>query len=256
MTQTSLTREDIYGWNNVGIYHLQARRLDDSIHCFRMALSVAKSRVLHEENGQTTNTAVSNPSKTDTRTRNAFEDTPIDGSSIVMASMVSFMEGRTDDLHHDYLHMQPQPLHSQDPETPIARVCVTCLFNLALAMHLKAMSLDSETQDSERFAAVLQLYDNVYTLLLSMEMAATCSNKGDLHLLLAVLNNMALLHNQFGRSDKAKACFETLLSSLMFINAFDGSRCETLESSLLDGVLSNISKALGILTAPIYAPGA
>jgi hypothetical protein len=260
MAQIGLSREDIYQWNKDGIFHLEAKRLDESIYCFRMALSLAKSRVLHGEYTQSMNTRRSNAAKAISATSQpgVFWEAQRDDNSICMASMVRLAEDEAREILPDYLYLQPQPLFSQEPEPHIARVCVNCLFNLASAIHMKALSTGSEARSiqTERLAAVVQLYEHIYTLLLSQDIAATSANRGELHLLIAALNNLALLHNQLDRPDKAKACFETLLSSIMCIRAFGGSRFQTFDPFLLDGVFSNISKALGILTAPICAPGA
>jgi hypothetical protein len=256
MTQTAFHQDDIYQWNEVGICHLEARRLDDSIHCFRMALSLARSAVFHSGNALQTNVATSTPSKAHTATATAVGETRRHYDCLGMGStVVGHAEDRTDDVLHDYLYMQPQPLRTTaDPEPHLGSVCVTCLFNLSVAVHLKTASWSSEARDhqSERLAPVVQLYEHVYALLRS----GTCNTRGGLHVLIATLNNLAMVHNQCGRPDQAKASFETLLSSIMCITTSDGSRCHTFDSLLLDGVFSNVSKALGILTAPIYAPGA
>jgi tetratricopeptide (TPR) repeat protein len=262
MTQLAIPRDDIYEWSNLGIRHLEANRLDDSISCFRVALSLAKARVIQVAPRPLGN-RMTNPSSNDRGARQpvAFQETGIEENRVSCSRpLMSRTEDQTGESNKFlYLHPRPlSPLGCQEPQPAIASICVTCLFNLAVAMHLKCLSVGTEAKSNpdERLTAVAQLYDHVYHVLLSHDTAADWNTSADLALILAALNNLAVLQSELDRHDQAKACFETLLANVMCMKLCGGYEALRSDPSLLPGVFSNIVRALNVLTEPICAPGA
>lgn len=256
MTHLAMTRDDIYQWNNDGIFHLETKRLDEAIYCFRMALSLAKAQVIHARQMLSMSTFM-NPSKPEKIARRPFVPRETSKEENSMSSSLLLTEDRTGDLPK-FLYMQPRRLHPEVLYPQITSFCVTFLFNLTVAMHLKAVSIGSDagSNQKERLATIVSLYEHIYTHLLTHGGAGTGFNSRDDDLLLAALNNMAVVQTQLEMHNTARRCFENLLSSIMCMKTSGVCRSQRSDPFLLEGIFRNIVDSLGLLTEPIYAPGA
>jgi tetratricopeptide (TPR) repeat protein len=101
------------------------------------------------------------------------------------------------------------------------------LYNLALTHHLSALSGDN-TQKSLRKALVL--YELAYTIQTTEDIQLTVLQT------MAIANNLGLIHSALKDEEKARQCFQHLLSSIMFLN-----NCGDRDSvEQMDGFIANV----------------
>lgn len=121
---------------------------------------------------------------------------------------------------------------------------LTCLFNLALTHHL--WSLDSSCSDDKPTPhAALRLYELAYSLL--VQQAQDLS--GGI-MTLAIVNNLAQIHNACNDASKAAHCREHLVSLYMYFQ-----ECSDVDLSEVSGpILATLSRQL--LHDPATSPAA
>jgi len=146
------------------------------------------------------------------------------------------------------------------------------LYNLALAHHLKAISIISQSEcdvlsspsdknKKQGLKIALQLYKLAYQLLLDHVQLATSrtgthpeeydyQNSGSLRFTMIISNNLGEIHRVTGNATKHKLCLHHLLSTIMFMV---DCKLIVLDSSEMDGFYHNV---LQIIVADVCAKAA
>jgi tetratricopeptide (TPR) repeat protein len=101
------------------------------------------------------------------------------------------------------------------------------LYNLALTHHLSSLS-GNNTQKSLRKA--LALYELAYTIQTTEDIQLTVLQT------MAIANNLGQIHAALDDAEKARQCFQHLLSSIMFMN--DCGERDSVEQ--MDGFIANV----------------
>jgi tetratricopeptide (TPR) repeat protein len=101
------------------------------------------------------------------------------------------------------------------------------LYNLALTHHLSALSRN-DTQ--KRLQKALKLYELAYTIQMTEDIQLTVLQT------MAIVNNLGLIHTALEDEEKARQCFQHLLSSIMFLN--DCGDRDSVEH--MDGFIANV----------------
>jgi tetratricopeptide (TPR) repeat protein len=110
------------------------------------------------------------------------------------------------------------------------------LYNLALANHLLALD-GKQVPDKKRLQTARGLYELAYTLQLTeMDIQPTLLQ------VMVIVNNLGQVHTALDNHDKARECFENLLSTLLFYVDCGGNNDENHQDhrEQLDGFLSNV----------------
>jgi hypothetical protein len=136
------------------------------------------------------------------------------------------------------------------------------LFNLALAHHLKAITIiarardggntttgagtttnndDTRTSTRKILQKTLQLYELAYQLIMSDGSAGYCYFSGSLRLTMIITNNLSEIHRIFGNTEKHKMCLQHLLCSIMYMVDSNIDNNVILNSKELDGFFCNVS---------------
>lgn len=116
-------------------------------------------------------------------------------------------------MYHDAI-LIPVELGNEQNCTARSRLLISCMviFNLALANHLTAeagFSVDGSIRDTR--VRALRLYELAFNL--QREELA----ENDVLFVLAVTNNLGLLHRQLDDQIASTQCFQIVLSTLMFL---------------------------------------
>lgn len=128
------------------------------------------------------------------------------------------------------IQMPSRVEHETDRNATISSVL---LFNLALAHQLSA---DADTTLSpERYAAILSKSLKLYELAFRMQERGGYFNSNFLFIL-AILNNIGLIHNYLNGPSLAERCFGKLLSVLMLLT---DSKCYDTSKLNLNGFYKN-----------------
>jgi hypothetical protein len=106
-------------------------------------------------------------------------------------------------------------------EMPIQAYSISVMFNLAVAFHLKG--LRHQLQSEQGYVATLDSARRLYDLCYEMMMQERI-NPG-LEFVMAIANNLGHLQGALQAYDKARVCFEYLLSIQMLVLECNGGRC-------------------------------
>lgn len=106
------------------------------------------------------------------------------------------------------------------------------LFNLALAHHLKAMSMDDLQRCKKVLDQSLKLYELTYQLHIDSE-----ESGGSLRFTMIIANNLGQIHKLAGNDEKHQMCLQHLLSAIMYMVDSYGHRWD---SSDMDGFYRNV----------------
>ncbi|KAG7348627.1 hypothetical protein IV203_017332 [Nitzschia inconspicua] len=115
-------------------------------------------------------------------------------------------------------------------ERLIKKVVVVAMYNLALSVHLSALS--------SRDGIDLTRAERLYQLAFQMHLEESC----DVTLLysLALMNNLGLIYRAKGETEQSKACFESMLSTMMYL--LESDEAKTIKQ--WDGLLSNVMDSI------------
>ena len=160
-----------------------------------------------------------------------------------------------------YVYRQPiycAPTFSHEGHHPGVTLMMIIIFNLALAHHLLSITYpQNEEMCRDQLSKALQLYELFYQLQMEREVFSTQA-------MLAVANNVAMVHRVVGNQSKYQMCLEHLMSCIMLVvedvksnahvdTADDSSStsqsrrrstnlCTSFDSKEMQGFLSNTSK--------------
>jgi hypothetical protein len=116
----------------------------------------------------------------------------------------------------------PMPIEiPTEMEMPIQAYSIAVMFNLAIAFHLKG--LRHHLQSEQDYIATLDSARRLYELCYEMMMHERI-NPG-LEFVMAIANNLGHLQNVLQAYDKARVCFEHLLSIQMLVLESNGGGC-------------------------------
>ena len=125
------------------------------------------------------------------------------------ASTMMDRKGTGVDEHEGFLYDQaveiPQSRVSA-LETPSAAVSIILLFNLALALHLKAIAATKESHNTRAMS------DRCFASSMSLYRVVAALNGSNRLLSMIVLNNVAMIHQKYKEKEKAQECFHRLLA--------------------------------------------
>ena len=130
--------------------------------------------------------------------------------------------------HHGYVYRHPIELPMDDDIAIMLRVqCVTIMFNLGMAFHLRGISysqcyvgIDNRQvyeQSDENSIRVWALQNAIAMYELCYEMMGTEKINPGLHFIMSLTNNLGHSHALLHNFDKARICWQQLLSIQMFL---------------------------------------
>ncbi|KAG7337956.1 expressed tetratricopeptide repeat protein [Nitzschia inconspicua] len=124
------------------------------------------------------------------------------------------------------------PSMEEPSEKLIKKVVVVAMYNLALSVHLIALSSHNVID--------LTRAERLYQLAFQMHLEESC----DVTLLysLALMNNLGLIYRAKGDTEQSKACFENMLSTMMYLLESDEARTIKQWDGLLSNVMDSIFK--------------
>jgi hypothetical protein len=127
-----------------------------------------------------------------------------------------------------------------------------CIFNLALANHAQAIRTPDKGAAFCLFEKASRLYELSYTLWLQKG-----DSKNEIFIVLAILNNLGMIHKHCQRTVQGHQCMELLLSVLIFLKDSESVQyVSCVSNGSLDGFFSNIIRELDVLKRGISAPAA
>ena len=124
-------------------------------------------------------------------------------------------------------------------------------------MHLHALSLSndsssssSNTKDTKKSKKLFFRARKLYELAFEMHLDESC----DVNLLftLALINNLGLIYNVLGETQRSKTCFKNMFSTMMYL--MDSHESQTVKE--WDGLLSNVMDILFEQHREVAAPAA
>jgi hypothetical protein len=127
-----------------------------------------------------------------------------------------------------------------------------CIFNLALANHDQAIRTPNKGAACRLFEKASRLYELSYTLWLQQG-----GLNEEIFIVLAILNNLGMVHKHCQRTVQGNHYLQELLSVLMYLQ--DSESVQYLSSASngsLDGFFSNIIRELDVLKRVTTAPSA
>jgi hypothetical protein len=132
------------------------------------------------------------------------------GFNDCMSKRLIVCDDRMDFMYRDAIVI-PTNLGQRINHVPV-RTMMSCIviFNLALAHHLSAVDATVDDVKSTLIKA-LRLYE------MAVNVKRSELTKNDAMFILAVTNNLGLLHRQLDNETVATQCFETVLATLMYL---------------------------------------
>lgn len=125
------------------------------------------------------------------------------------------------------------------------------MYNLALTLHLHALSLSSSSGNNDKKTKKLFFRARkLYELAFEMHLDESC----DVNLLftLALINNLGLIYNVIGETQRSRTCFKNMFSTMMYL--LDSNESQSVKE--WDGLLSNVMDILFEQHREIAAPAA
>ena len=128
-----------------------------------------------------------------------------------------------------FLYQEPIELPMDNEMSTLLNVqCVTVMFNLAMAFHLRALAatgsndnVHQQLQQQQHFLHnAIQMYELCYEMMSTDE-----SFNPGLYFIMCLANNLGCAHMTLGNYAKSHSCFEHLLSMQMYVtdSSIDGS---------------------------------
>lgn len=173
-------------------------------------------------------------------------------------------------VFRDPVEIPPESVPSDlsvDSSELFSKFLMIVMYNLALTLHLHAMSLSNANGDQK---PTLSLADSnhsgnadakkakklflrsrkLYELAFEMHLDESC----DVNLLftLALINNLGLVYDILGQKQRSKTCFKNMFSTMMYL--MDSNESHTVKE--WDGLLSNVMDILFQQHREIAAPAA
>ena len=138
-----------------------------------------------------------------------------------------------------YVYRSPIALPTNDLTATFVNVqCVTIMFNLALAFHLRGIQKNENTVEEQEWA--LQNAVSMYELCYEM-MGTELINPG-LFFMMTITNNLGHAHATLHIYDKAQKCFEHLLSMQMYLmDSIDNKDEVMADEQPFEGFMQNTS---------------
>lgn len=211
--------------NNEGIAHLEAHRYDQAIPSITKALGIVREELSCSRSRCSCSGCVCSSKKQE-------GNDPVfhfQKSEQVLPRGVSIPEGEEDgDELFVFKRAMVIPLKAAPPECYDYYVSLSfiILFNLALAYHLRGLA--TECQRTLRKA--LRLYEMAYTVHIKEDLTLTALQA------MAIVNNMGQIHAELGSSENSQECFQSLLSTFMYVQ---GAAHEEARNHM-DGFVTNV----------------
>jgi hypothetical protein len=239
--------------NNMGVIAFEDGKVEAAISFFGESLSSTKLSIIGTKKTDGSNQG---------RGRDPFE---------LRASPTSSRHGKVkqDSLSDDdaedvsisnFLYMSPMRIYTEEDfgeddhkeQQLLVHCSLICIFNLALANHDQAIRTLNEGAACCLFEKASRLYELSYSLWLQ---------QGDLNdemfIVLAILNNLGMIHKHCQRTVQGNQCLELLLSVLIFLKDSESVQyVSSASNGSLDGFFSNIIRELDILKRVTTAPSA
>lgn len=227
--------------NHEGISHLEAENYEAAANCFSRGLALVK-QVLSSGQWDDESTAPISESSVD-------EPACQFHKLQAQASPMLVVDDDDDDkdtmaCQDGFVFKEPIMVLPQSSEQPgysfFVKLSFIQLYNLALSHHLCALGRSKP----ERFLRkALALYELAYTIHVSEDVELTILQS------MAIVNNLGHLHQELNNLDKARQCFENLLTTLMFIR-----ECGEPDShKMVDGFLTNVMPLILVQSKPAAA---
>lgn len=214
MSSPSLTTESAIRMNLRGVHHMESSRFAAAINEFSRALTTVKAVLSQQED--------------------PMDDCEHCCCDTVQKLAFQFSDDDDEEEEHedeDTTMMQigqpeDQPFIFQSaiivtfspnvsPQAPedfqsLVKFSAAILFNLALSYHLAAMEASSDIKQKKLLKKALTFYKLAYTMMQDTH------NNGVMETM-AIANNLGHVQLTVGDMDKAKQCYEHLLSTIMFV---------------------------------------
>jgi hypothetical protein len=259
-------------YNNEGVRRMENGLYDDAVISFTNVLQILNPFIVN--NGtvqqhasslysppQLQTPAVSVPCPSFSSDTDASRDSSSSSSSSRPCSVPqhvlnSFsLEQHTDDGEEDDDDGEPHFIFRDPIEIPfnvvssgqlpssklVNKFVVVIMYNLALSVHLSAMSHNDMTS--------LVRAQRLYELAFQMHLEDSC----DVTLLysLALMNNLGLIYHLSGEEERSRTCFKNMLATMMYL--LESDEAKTIKQ--WDGLFSNVIKRMFVETQ-VAAPAA
>jgi hypothetical protein len=165
----------------------------------------------------------------------------------------------------EFVYTSPMTMQEReflDGSISYMSLALICTFNLALTLHAKEIIFAAAGRPTSP-TSTIRLYELSYSLLVEHEQQDEDYLCGKIWLVsFAILNNLGVLHKQFGSHNKSRATFEMLLSMLLYRReqhqAFTDEQALNIASTcaIMEGFYSNALTELGVLSQSITAASA
>ena len=151
---------------------------------------------------------------------------------ILQQSLTANTSNTSDDDHTNFIFRDAieipiqSMIRSRLNDKMVMKLSIVVLYNLGLSFHLSAM----ETNSLDKVLRAKMLYEMAF----EMHMEEGC----DVTLLytLALMNNLGLIYHVLGECQRSQHCFQSMLSTMMFLLEADDAR----KIKQWDGLLSNV----------------
>jgi hypothetical protein len=239
--------------NNMGVIAFEDGMVEAAISCFGKSLSSTKLSTIG-----TKKTDGSNQGRGREPLELRASPTP---SRHCKVKQNSLSDDDVEDVSRsNFLYLSPMRIYAEEDfgeddhkEQQLLVQCgLICIFNLALANHAQAIRTPDKGAAFRLFEKASRLYELSYTLWLQ---------QGDLNdeifIVLAILNNLGMIHKHCQRTVQGRQCLELLLSVLIFLKDSESVQyISSASNGSLDGFFSNIISELDVLKRVTTAPSA
>ena len=193
--------------NNEGISHLTQGRFTDAIGTFLVSLRDAKFALA----------GIANQNAQDVQQQQQQQQNVVATSSIESSSGSCYSCGSSS-LYLSPLQLNPLADFSRYGTAVEASVAI--MYNMALAHHMNALFNSPADQDDRQ--AGLDQAVALYELAYNVHMQEEDANLS-VEFTMAIVNNLGHIHRQKGDEAKADRCFNHLLSTILFLQSYNGS---------------------------------
>ena len=208
--------------NNRGVRHLRMCQHGDAISMFRQALMIAR-QLLPPEPPQARVDISPNDRYVKHDQPASLDGIDDDIPVIPLTSLVVLDDADDNESHfveHTAVHIQVYrraivlPQVRNDTDVPLVAYCFVYLFNLAIANHLHAMSIEVSHPSlaDDHFAGATLLYGLAQELLLRDRIISV-----DITIFLALANNQGALHKRRDDAEESHRCFVSVQTMLMLL---------------------------------------
>jgi hypothetical protein len=216
--------------NNEGVDYLEKGNLESAALVLRDALAATK-QLMKDREEKSQAVRIHGPMISTCQQPTAFpvcESAPVELHASFPSNPNEGNQSDSTTASDDYVFRRAYKLNKEHHGSCSPICSLTCMFNLALTHHLRALDPSSagKTQHFKSLQAATKLYELTYTMLMQDDDGISCFTS---LMALAIINNLAHIYQFCTRDEKKAAQYgEHLISVLMYFQ-----QCGELDTSEL-----------------------